>query len=98
MIPANLTDLTPSRYPEALEWRLREFRHAAAPLMKAMANLHSIATPSYTVIFHSDGSVSNLTPRDDGMTPEMRLQMQWLQDQHAALARSYGFDVAGSVP
>jgi hypothetical protein len=96
-----LIDLTPNKHPEALAWRLREFQLAADPLVKAMVRLKSLAIPSYCVIVHSDGTQTDISKHDDGMTPEMRLQMQWLQDQHAALARSYGFgtptDSSGNI-
>lgn len=90
---ADLIDLTPNRHREALEWRLREFRLAVAPLEKAMVRLHCLARPSYTMIVHSDGSSSGIQQLDDGMTPEMRMRMKWLQYQRAALARSYGFNI-----
>lgn len=86
------------RRQEELERRLREFRLAAAPLVKAMVRLEAIAAPKYAVTILSDGMSSDIKKIDDGMTPEMRQQMKWLQDQHAALARSYGFDIAQESP
>jgi hypothetical protein len=88
-----MIQLQASKRPEDVERRHRNYMEAREPLVKAMTRIYALATPSYCFIMHSDGTSTNLSQRDDGLTPEMRQQMEWLKAQDAALARSYGFEV-----
>lgn len=87
-----LSQIRPSQNPEDVARRHRNYMEAREPLTRAMVALVSLARPTFCLVLHSDGSSTNMLPHDDGMTPEMRQQMQWLKDQDAALARSYGFE------
>lgn len=91
-----MIQLQANQRPEDVARRHRAYMEAREPLVKAMTRLMALATPSYVITMHSDGTSSQFRGKDDGMTPEMRQQMQWLKAQDEALARSYGFDLKES--